>query len=105
MELWTFSLIIITAILDIIANIFLKKSDGLCHKGYGFIALFLICTAFTLLAEVARVINLAVAYASWGALAVLGTAISARIIYGQKLNAKGWFGIILVMISIVLLKT
>jgi spermidine export protein MdtI len=104
MDSWSFTLIVITAILDIVANLLLKKSDGFKDKKYGFLALVCICLAFTLLAEVARVVDLAVAYATWGAMAVLGTAISARILYDQKINKKGWLGIILVVLSIGLLK-
>ena len=100
-----FGLIVIAAVLDVMANLLMKKSDGFKHKKYGIPALFMICMAFTLLAQVTQVIDLTVAYVSWGAMAILGTVISARYLFGQRLNWIGWVGIIMIFCAIVLLKT
>jgi spermidine export protein MdtI len=95
--------IFIAAVLDICANLLLEKSDGFKHKRFGIPALVMICLAFTLLAQVTPYIDLAVAYISWGAMAILGTVFSARILFGQKLNWIGWIGIAMVFSSIILL--
>ena len=100
-----FLLIIIAAVLDIIANLLMKKSDGFKHKLYGFGGIALVCGAFGLLAQVAQVMDLAVAYALWGAVAIFGTAMSARFIFGQRINRIGWLGIMLILASVYLLKT
>ena len=105
MTYYYFGLIVSSAILDIIANLLMQKSDGFKNKRYGIAALFFICVAFTLLSEVTEVMDLAVAYASWGAIAVLGTAVSANFLFGQKLNWLGWLGLLMVIGSIILLKT
>ena len=96
--------IVLAAALDVAANLLLQKSDGFKHKRYGIPALVMVCLAFTLLAQVTVFIDLTIAYVSWGALAILGTVISARIMLGQRLNRIGWLGIVMILISIGLLK-
>ena len=98
-------LIIFAAVLDIAANLLMEKSDGFKHKKYGIPALVMICLAFTLLAQVTKVMDLAVAYVSWGGIAILGTVLSGWYFLGQKLNWKGWVGITMIFGSILLLKT
>lgn len=83
----------------------MKKSDGFKYKIYGIAGITLVCIAFGLLSLVTRVMDLAVAYALWGALAIFGTAMVARIIFGQKINRIGWLGIALILTSVYLLKT
>ena len=100
-----FFLIVVAALLDIIANLMMKKSDGFKNKAYGIGGIVLVCFAFGLLAQVAQVMDLATAYALWGALAVFGTALSARFIFGQKINRIGWIGIMMILASVYLLKT
>jgi hypothetical protein len=46
----------------------------------------MVCMAFSLLAKATEVMDLTVAYVSWGAMAIMGTVVSARILLGQKLN-------------------
>lgn len=105
MKSYYFVFIILAAALDIAANMLLEKSDGFKHKRYGIPALFMVCLAFTLLAQVTRFIDLTVAYVSWGAFAILGTVACGRIYLGQRLNKVGWLGIMIILASIVILKT
>lgn len=100
-----FLVIIIAALLDIVANLLMKKSDGFKHKKYGIGGTFLVCVAFGLLAQVTTVMDLAVAYALWGAIAIFGTAMAARYWFAQKINRVGWLGICMIVLSIVLLKS
>ncbi len=100
-----FLLIAASAILDIMANLLMKKSDGFRNKVYGVSGILLVCVAFTLLSWVSQVMDLAIAYALWGALAILGTALSARFFFGQKINRVGWVGIVLILSSVYILKT
>lgn len=98
-----FLLIILAAGLDIGANLLLQKSDGFRHKRFGIPALLMVCIAFGLLAQVTQYIDLTVAYISWGAVAILGTVISARYLFNQRLNRIGWLGIAMILVSIVLI--
>jgi spermidine export protein MdtI len=102
---WHFLYIIAAAVLDVMANLLMKKSDGFKHWKYGVPALFMICLAFTCLAQATQVMDLAVAYVTWGAMAILGTLISARFLFGQKLNRIGWLGVVVIFSAIVLLET
>ena len=58
--MYSFSLIIIAATLDIIANLLMEKSKGFKRKRFGVPALVLVCIAFTLLAKVTQFMDLAV---------------------------------------------
>jgi len=105
MKDFNFGLIVIAAILDVIANLLLEKSDGFRHKKYGIPAIVLVCVAFTLLAQITKTVDLTVAYVSWGAMAILGTVFSARYFFGQRLNWRGCAGIAMILVAIVVLKT
>jgi spermidine export protein MdtI len=100
-----YGLLVIAALLDVGANLLLEKSDGFKQKRYGIPALFMVCVAFTLLAQVAQTMDLAIAYVTWGAMAILGTVTSAWFLLGQRLNWIGWLGIFTIFSSILILKT
>jgi spermidine export protein MdtI len=102
---YPFLLLILAAVLDIIANLLLQKSNAFRRPQFGIPAIIMVCMAFSLLAKATEVMDLTVAYVSWGAMAIMGTVVSARILLGQKLNRFGWAGIIMILTSIVLMKT
>ncbi|WP_027327217.1 SMR family transporter [Helicobacter pametensis] len=96
--------IIVSALLDIIANILLGKSQGFADKRLGILAILLVFLAFYVLSLAIQAgINLSIAYASWGALGVLGTSLGGAIILKQKMKPIGWLGIICIIISVILL--
>jgi spermidine export protein MdtI len=67
------------ALLDIGANMAINRSVGFRDKGWGVLGILLVLCAFTLLSEAVSTgkIDLAVAYATWGAIGILGTALGA----------------------------
>ena len=65
----------------------------------------LVMLAFTLLAQAVKEIDLAIAYASWGAIGILGTAIGGAVLFKQKLKPIGWFGLFIVIAAVVVMKT
>lgn len=96
--------IILSAFLDIGANIALGYSEGFKKKLWGVGAILLVLLAFSLLSfAVQRGIELSVAYASWGALGVIGTSVGGAIFFGQKFNILGYVGMILVVLAVILL--
>lgn len=96
--------ILISALLDIIANILLGKSDGFAKKKLGILAILMVFLAFYALSlAILEGVNLSVAYASWGALGVLGTSLGGAIFLKQKVNLLGWLGIICIICSVILL--
>ncbi|MGL4455020.1 MAG: SMR family transporter [Plesiomonas sp.] len=95
--------VIAAALLDVAANMALNKSKGFKRKRWGFLSILLVMSAFTLLTEAVRGMDLAVAYASWGAIGILGTAIGSWIIFKEKLKPIGWAGIVVIATSVVVM--
>ena len=91
-------------VLEIVANIFLKFSDGFRHKLYGFLSLAAVLAAFSALAQAVKGIDLSVAYAIWGGFGVAATLAAGWILFGQRLNHKGWMGLALLLVGMVMIK-
>lgn len=53
-------------VLEIVANVFLKFSDGFRRKAYGVLSLVAVLAAFSALSQAVKGIDLSVAYALWG---------------------------------------
>ncbi|MCG5499762.1 SMR family transporter [Ectothiorhodospira lacustris] len=104
-HLLPFTLVALAAALDVAANLLLTLSNGFRKKLWGVLAILLVLGAFTLLAQAIRYMDLAIAYATWGALGILGTALGGLWCFGQRLNTIGWAGILLVVTAIVVIKT
>ena len=62
----------IAIVLEIIANVFLKFSDGFRRKIYGILSLAAVLGAFSALSQAVKGIDLSVAYALWGRLRYRG---------------------------------
>lgn len=89
---------------DVIANIFLKKSNGFHNKTYGFASLALIGVAFLFLAQALLTLDLSIAYATWGALGILATTCVDKAFFGLRIKPLGFVGIATMISGIVLLK-
>lgn len=98
--LWLASAIV----LEIVANIFLKLSSGFRHKGYGIGSLLAVLAAFTALSQAVKGIDLSVAYALWGGFGIAATLAAGWILFGQRLNNKGWAGLVLLIVGMILIK-
>ena len=98
-----FVAICIAAGLDIVANLMLTKSQGFKILRYGVTAVVLVLLAFSCLAYAVRGMDLAVAYALWGAFGILGTSLGGWILFGQKMHGTAWAGIGLLVGGIILL--
>lgn len=100
-----FGYVVISAFLDIAANLAIVKSKGFTKPAWGMLALVCVWIAFILLAQAIKGMDLAVAYSLWGAMGIFGTAVLGRIIFKQKLKLRAWVGMALIIIAIFLLKT
>ena len=49
-------------------------------------------------------IDLSVAYALWGGFGIAATIAAGWVLFGQRLNNKGWAGVILLVAGMVLIK-
>nr|WP_052245057.1 multidrug efflux SMR transporter [Campylobacter sp. RM16704] len=97
--------IIASAVLDIIANLLLKKSEGFKYKFWGLSAIFCAVFAFFLLSFSLEYVPLSIAYSTWGAIGIIGTCLGGWILYKEKLNKIGIFGVFIVIIAVILLNT
>ncbi|WP_027250475.1 multidrug/spermidine efflux SMR transporter subunit MdtI [Photobacterium halotolerans] len=101
----SFGFVVLAALVDITANMALTRSNGFKHKLWGGLSIALVLCAFTLLAQAVKEIDLAVAYASWGAIGILGTAIGGSVLFKQRLSPLGWTGIFVVIAAVIVMKT
>ena len=99
-----FMLIIFAGMLDVIANLCLKKSQGFTNKIYGIGAIAIVLVAFYLLFLALEYVELAAAYSIWGAIGILGTIIGGRIFFNERFNYLGYIGVVLVVCAVALLK-
>ena len=98
-----FAFVCIAAVLDVVANLLLKASNGFSKLGYGLGAVGVVIGAFYLLMLALDSMELAVAYSSWGAIGIIGTIAGGRILFGERLNAIGYVGVVLVIAAVGLL--
>lgn len=96
---------VLAGVLDVAANLASSKSNGFARRGWGVLSILLVLAAFALLVEAVRGMELAIAYAILGATGIFGTAISGRVLFGQKLKPIGWVGLVMVFGAVVVLHT
>ncbi len=96
---------LLAAALDVAANLASRQSNGFKNRIWGAISILLVLAAFAFLAEAAKGMDLAIAYAILGATGIFGTAILGRLLFGQKLKPIGWLGLFLVSSSVMVFAT
>ncbi len=97
-------LVLASALLDMVANVLLAKSQGFRKKTLGFTALALVGVAFWLLSLAVKELDLSVAYALWGCFGILGTSLCGWIFLGQKMRWPAFVGMALLFCGIGLLR-
>ena len=101
---WTpFMLLILAAVLDVGANILLKRSEGLKRRLPALGGIALILLAFWLLGLALKSVPLGVAYAVWGGLGIVLTALVSLNLDGVRFTARGWAGLTLIVGSVLLM--
>lgn len=91
-------------LLEIAANIFLKYSNGFKRLIPGIASLASVLLAFSALSQAVKGIDLSVAYALWGGFGIVATIAAGWILFGQRLNARGWAGLSLLLMGMILIK-
>lgn len=94
----------VAIVLEIIANVFLKYSDGFRRPLYGVLSLVSVLAAFSALSQAIKGIDLSVAYALWGGFGIAVTLAAGWILFDQRLNTKGWIGLLLLLAGLVMIK-
>ncbi|WP_421314617.1 SMR family transporter [Aeromonas veronii] len=102
-----FVIVLGAALIDIGANMAINRSKGFRYKGWGSLGIMLVLGAFTLLSEAVSggQIDLAVAYATWGAIGIVGTALGGLLFFGERLKPIGWAGMMVMALAVVMLTT
>jgi len=102
-----FVIVLGAALIDIGANMAINRSAGFRYKRWGFLGILLVLMAFTLLSEAVSggQIDLAVAYATWGAIGIVGTALGGLLFFGERLKPIGWAGMMVMALAVVMLTT
>jgi len=91
-------------VLEVIANLLLKYSDGFRKRILGVTSILFVLGAFTALSQAVRGIELSVAYAVWGGFGILATVAMGWALFGQRLAWRGWLGLAMLIVGMGLLK-
>lgn len=103
-EFYHIAFLILATLLEIGANILLKYSDGFRRKSFGILSLLAVLAAFGCLAQAVKGIDLSVAYALWGGFGVIATFAAGAILFGQRINWRGWLGLVSLILGMTLIK-
>lgn len=95
--------VILAALLDIFANLCVAASRGFKRIWYAIAAYALVGAAFFSLSLAVKTMDLAVAYAMWGAFGIIGTALGGWIMFGQRPGFLAWLGMGVLIIGMLLL--
>lgn len=98
------SFLILATTLEVLANIFLKYSNGFQKKWLGVLSILFVLGAFTALAQAVKGIDLSIAYALWGGFGILATAMMGAVLFKQSLEIKAWLGMLILISGMMLLK-
>lgn len=96
-------LVLCAAVLDVLANLLLARSDGFRKRLPGLLALLGVGLAFYCLSLAVRTLDLSVAYAMWGGFGILGTSLGGWFFLRQRLRPCAFAGIGLLMLGMILL--
>ncbi|MDJ1159656.1 multidrug/spermidine efflux SMR transporter subunit MdtI [Chelatococcus sp. SYSU_G07232] len=99
-----FTWLALAILLEVGGTLLLKLSDGLRRRLVGGAGIACTLAAFAALAQAIRGMDLSVAYAVWGGLGLVMTAIVGWLAFGQRIRPVGWLGIGLVVIGIIVLE-
>lgn len=99
-----FLYLIAAIILDVIANVFVKLSQGFKYKYFVLFAIIFVLAAFTALSFAIKAIPLAVAYGIWGGIGLIATAILGAYIFDERISVLGWIGMLLIICGVFILK-
>ncbi|GKX58232.1 multidrug/spermidine efflux SMR transporter subunit MdtI [Leminorella grimontii] len=104
LDIYHVAFLALAIVLEIVANVFLKLSDGFKRVWLGLLSLACVLGAFSALAQAVKGMDLAIAYALWGGFGIAATVAAGWIMFGQRLNGKGWAGLALLLVGMVMLK-
>lgn len=94
----------IAIILEVVANVLLKMSCGFKYKLPAVAAILCVLAAFTALSFAIKGLHLSIAYAIWGGVGLIATALLGVTLFAERLRVSGWIGLVLLMLGVLLIK-
>lgn len=95
--------LIVSVIVDILANWALKRSEGFSNKLWGILSIVLVSAAFGCMGQVILVMPLALAYALWCVMGIFGTTALSIIVFKQYLSKQKYAAIGVLTLGVVLM--
>ena len=92
-----YGLLGLAIISEVIGSTFLVKSEGFSKLFPSIMVVVLFSIAFYLLSQVIKIIPLGIAYAIWGGVGIVLTAIVGYVLFKQTLDAPALIGIALIV--------
>jgi spermidine export protein MdtI len=96
--------LLVAIVIEILANIFLKMSNGFKKPIPGLLSIVAVIGAFSALSQAVKGIDLSIAYALWGGFGIVATMVAGKLLFGQHINRKGIVGLLLLLFGMVLIK-
>jgi spermidine export protein MdtI len=94
----------IAIVLEIAANVLMKRSHGFTYKRPAVAAIVCALAAFTALSYAIVGIQLSVAYAVWGGVGLIATTVLGITMFGERLRREGWLGLVLITVGVILMR-
>lgn len=95
--LLAYSLLGLAIVSEVVGGTFLVKSEGFTKIFPSLMVLILFSIAFYLLSHVIKTIPLGIAYAIWGGVGIVLTAVAGYVLFKQTLDAPALIGIGLII--------
>jgi small multidrug resistance pump len=90
-------------VLELVATMSLKASDGMSRWGYAALTIGCYVSAFYLLSLALRSIGIGPAYAIWSGVGTVGAAVLAYLIFGERMTPLTIGGAALVVVGVVVM--
>lgn len=101
--LLAYGLLGLAIITEVIGSIFLVKSEGFSKIFPSIMVVVLFSIAFYLLSQVIKTIPLSIAYAIWGGVGIVLTAIVGYVLFKQTLDGPAFLGIGLIVSGVAII--
>lgn len=95
--------LVLSVLLDLIANWSLKKSEGFTNKIWGFGAIGFISIAFACMGKTLHVLPLSITYALWSVLGIIGTLCIGKFVFKQQLSPQKYAAVAVLAVGIVMM--
>ncbi|BDD93096.1 multidrug efflux SMR transporter [Pandoraea sp. XJJ-1] len=95
--------LLVAIVAEVIATSALKASEGFTRVGPVALVVVGYGVAFYMLSLTLRTIPVGVAYAMWSGLGIVLISITARVLFGQKLDAPALIGMALIIAGVLVM--